>query len=207
MNKISTYDNIIFDLGNVIVRLDSDRCMKSFSELGLAPYLNPKQHPEGFELMHKVGLGFISTQEFCDGIRNISGLNITNRQIIDAANVMLAEIPHNRLDALLSLRSQGKRVFLLSNTIDIHWNYCVENLFPYNGHKVEDYFEQVFLSQRMHMEKPSSEIFKEVANQTGIMPDDTIFIDDLAQNCDAARKSVGWHVFQNKNFDDWLTLL
>lgn len=207
MNKISEYKNIIFDLGNVIVRLNSEGCMNAFGQLGLAPYLNPKLHSEGPELMHQLGLGLISTDDFCNGVRQISGLEITNQQIIDAANVMLAEIPHNKLDALLSLRSQGKYVFLLSNTIDIHWDYCVEHLFPYKGHTVSDYFEQVFLSQRMHLDKPNPEIFKAVESETGISPDETLFIDDLTANCEAARNSVGWHVFQNKGFDDWLRLL
>lgn len=200
------YKNVIFDLGNVLVRLDSDGCMRAFAELGLAQYLDPKQHPEGFELMHKVGLGVITTEEFCDGVRALSGTNVTNRQIIDAANVMLAGIPHNKLDELLRLRSRGKHVFLLSNTIDIHWDYCVEKLFPYDGHTVSDYFEQVFLSQRMHLEKPDPRIFEEVVRQTGVATDETLFIDDLPANCEAAQKSAGWHVFQNKNFDDWLAL-
>ena len=205
MNGLA-YKNIIFDLGNVIVKLNSDGCMKAFAELGLAPYLDPKQHSEGFELMRKLGLGLISTEDFCNGVRNLSGLSITDKQIIDAANVMLAEIPHNKLDVLLSLRSQGKRVFLLSNTIDIHWDYCVENLFPYNGHTVDDYFEKVFLSQRMHLDKPDHRIFEEVVRQTGIAPNDTLFIDDLEANCNAAKEAVGWNVFQNTNFDDWLEL-
>lgn len=201
-----TYKNIIFDLGNVLVRLDSEGCMEAFAQLGLAQYLDPGRHPEGFELMHKLGLGLISTEEFCNGVRVLSGLGITDKQIIDAANTMLAEIPINKLDTLLSLRAEGKHVFLLSNTNDIHWDYCVKHLSPYKNYTVRDYFDEVFLSQRMHLEKPYPRIFEEVASQTGIQAEDTLFIDDLEANCLAARKSVGWNVFQNKGFDDWLTL-
>lgn len=204
--KETAFDNIIFDLGNVLVRLNSDGCMKAFADLGLAAYLNPREHSEGPKLMHQLGLGLISTEDFCQGVRSLSGLAITDQQIIDAANVMLAEIPHRKLDMLLSLRNQGKHVFLLSNTIDIHWDYCVNNLFPYNGHTVDDYFERVFLSQRMHLDKPDPRIFIEVAKQTHADPDKTLFIDDLEANCNTARQSAGWHVFQNKSFDDWLKL-
>ena len=59
----------------------------------------------------------------------------------------------------------------------------------------------------MHMEKPDPKIFKEVVRQTGIGPDDTLFIDDLEANCIAAGQSVGWHVYQNKNFDDWMQMM
>lgn len=204
--KETEFENIVFDLGNVLVRLNSDGCMKAFADLGLAAYLNPSQHTEGQKLMQQLGLGLVSTEDFCEGVRKLSGLNITNRQIMDAANVMLAELPHSKLDILLSLREQGKHVFLLSNTIDIHWDYCVDNLFPYNGHTIDDYFDRIFLSQRMHLAKPDPRIFQEVAKQTNVNPDKTLFIDDLEVNCTAAKQSVGWHAFQNKGFDDWITL-
>lgn len=38
-----------------------------------------------------------------------------------------------------------------------------------------------------------------------IIPDETLFIDDLKENCEAA-EMLGIHTFQNKNFDDWLGL-
>jgi putative hydrolase of the HAD superfamily len=57
----------------------------------------------------------------------------------------------------------------------------------------------------MHMKKPDDEIFQAVIAQTGIVPDETLFIDDLAVNCEAAERN-GIHSFQNKNFDDWISV-
>ena len=54
----------------------------------------------------------------------------------------------------------------------------------------------------MHLQKPDAEIFNEVLRQTGIHAEDSIFIDDLPENCEAAR-GVGIQAFQNTNFDDW----
>lgn len=193
-------------MGNVLARLDSQACINAFAELGLAPYLDAQQHPEGHVLMHKLGLGLISTEDFCNEVRKMSGLKVTDKQIEDATNKMLVEIPDEKKEKLLQLKAEGKRLFLLSNTIDMHWDYCVKYLFPYIGYNVDDYFEQVFLSQRMHLDKPNPGIFKKVVRQTGIKPDDTLFIDDLEANCEAAHLSAGWHVYQNKNFDDWLQL-
>ena len=201
------FKNIVFDLGNVLVRLDEARFFNAMASLGLAEYLDERLHPESRQLMHKLGLGLVSTGDFCNEVRRLSGMDIADRQIVDATNTMLVEIPEVKKEALLKLKAQGKRLFLLSNTLDIHWDYCVERLFPYKGYRVEDYFESVFLSQRMHMEKPDPKIFKEVVRQTGIGPDDTLFIDDLEANCIAARQSVGWHVYQNKNFDDWMQMM
>lgn len=200
------YYNIIFDLGNVLVRLDSEACLNAFAELGLTPLLQGEHQAEGHQLMHQLGLGLISTEQFCDAIRRLSGLAVTNAAIEAAADKMLAYIPDAKKAMLLRLRAEGHRVFLLSNTIDMHWDYCVKTLFPYHGHTVDDYFDQVFLSQRLHLDKPNPAIYKEVVRQTGIHPDETLFIDDLPENCEAARQSVGWQVFQNKQFDDWLSL-
>ena len=33
-----------------------------------------------------------------------------------------------------------------------------------------------------------------------------LYIDDLPDNCASARQTVGWTVFRNEHFDDWLQL-
>ena len=199
------YKNLIFDLGNVLVRLDEAAAREAFDRLGLTPLLNPRQHPEGMQLRQALTLGHVSTAQFCERARQMTGQHATDDQIVQAANRMLVEIPGQKKALLLKLRQQGFRVFLLSNTVDMHWNYCVERLFPYEGHGVDDYFEQVFLSQRMHLAKPDPKMFSEVIARTGIDPHCTLFIDDLPDNCEAARR-LGIHTFQNVSFDAWLPL-
>ena len=147
----------------------------------------------------------ITTEAFCDAARELTGADVTNEEIIDAANKMLVEIPDEKKKRLLQLKKAGYRLFLLSNTIDIHWDYCVEHLFLYQNHGVEDYFEHCFLSQRMHLAKPDAHIYEVVIRQATIHPDETLFIDDLKENCEAAEK-LGIHTFQNVKFDDWLSL-
>ena len=200
------YRNIIFDLGNVLVSLDSEGCVGAFKALGMGVLINfAAPLSEARELMGKLGVGMITTDEFCDEARKLTGAEATNEDIIAAANKMLVEIPDYKKEKLLQLKKAGFRLFLLSNTIDVHWDYCVEKLFPYQGHTVEDYFEKCFLSQRMHLAKPDVRIYEELIKQTGILSDETLFIDDLKENCEAA-ESVGIHTFQNVKFDDWLTL-
>lgn len=199
------YKNLIFDLGNVLVRLDEAGAREAFARLGLSPLLDTRHHPEGMQLLQALTLGNVSTAQFCEQVRQITRQDVVDSQIVEAANRMLVEIPDRKKALLLKLRQQGHRVFLLSNTVDIHWDYCVERLFPYQGHGVDDYFEQVFLSQRLHLAKPDARIFNEVIRQTGIVPGDTLFIDDLPDNCEAARR-LGIHVFQNVSFDAWLSL-
>ena len=199
------YKNIIFDLGNVLVKLNPEGCIGAFKAIGMGELVDTNPQSEGMKLMSKLGVGMITTEEFCEAARKLTGTDVTNGEIIDAANKMLVEIPDEKKERLLQLKKAGYRLFLLSNTIDVHWDYCVENLFPYQNHGVEDYFEQCFLSQRMHLAKPNARIYEEVIRLANIHPDETLFIDDLKENCEAAEK-LGIHTFQNVNFDDWLEL-
>lgn len=199
------YKNIIFDLGNVLVKLNPEGCIGAFKAIGMGELVDSNPQSEGMKLMGKLGVGMITTEEFCEAARKLTGTDVTNEEIINAANKMLVEIPDEKKERLLQLKKAGYRLFLLSNTIDVHWGYCVEHLFPYQNHGVEDYFEHCFLSQRMHLAKPDARIYEVVIRQANIHPDETLFIDDLKENCEAAEK-LGIHTFQNVKFDDWLAL-
>ena len=199
------YKNIIFDLGNVLVKLNPDGCIGAFKAIEMGELVDPNPQSEGMKLMSKLGVGMITTEEFCEVARKLTGTDVTNEEIIDAANKMMVVIPDEKKERLLQLKKAGYRLFLLSNTIDVHWDYCVEYLFPYQNHGGEDYFEHCFLSQRMHLAKPNARIYEEVIRQANIHPDETLFIDDLKENCEAAEK-LGIHTFQNVKFDDWLAL-
>ena len=193
--------HIIFDLGNVLVRLDTPACIEAFKKIGMEMVIN-RANDDAKSVLEQLGLGLISVETFCQKARELSGSQASDEAICQAANAMLVEIPDEKKRRLLDLRARGHRVFLLSNTNSIHWDYCVEQLFPYKNYGVADYFERIFLSQEMHLQKPDAEIFNEVLRQTGIRAEDSIFIDDLLENCEAAR-GVGIQAFQNTNFDDW----
>lgn len=199
------YKNIIFDLGNVLVKLDEDATMQAFENLGMGRYKHLRENPEALKLFQAMGIGMISNQDFFNAFRRIVNPNATDKQITDATNAMLITIPDVKKQKLMDLRKAGYRTFLLSNTIDLHWRYCKDELFPMDNFTVDDYFEHTFTSQKMHMKKPDNEIFQTVIQETGIKPNDTIFIDDLEVNCNAAERN-GIHAFLNKEFDDWMKL-
>ena len=179
--------------------------MRAFEALGWPKKDHIREYAEGLKLFQAMGVGLMSNQQFFDAFRATTHSNVTDQQIIEATNAMLLYIPEEKKSKLLQLRKEGHRVFLLSNTIDLHWQYCKKNLFPMDHYGVDDYFEEAFLSQEMHMKKPDDEIFQQVINDATIDPNDTLFIDDLEVNCEAAKRN-GIHSFQNKDFDDWMKL-
>ena len=201
----SKIKNIIFDLGNVLVKLDEDATMRAFEKLGMGSFKHLRENPEALQLFQAMGIGRITNQQFFDSFRKIVNPDATDKQIIDATNAMLVTIPDTKKQKLIDLRKAGYRTFLLSNTIDIHWRYCRDKLFPMDHYTADDYFDRIFTSQEMHMKKPDDEIFQTVIKEASLMPNETIFIDDLEVNCEAAERN-GIQAFQNKEFNDWMKL-
>ena len=104
------YKNIIFDLGNVLVKLNPEGCIGAFKAIGMGKLANPNPQSEGMKLMSKLGVGMITTEEFCEAARKLTGTDVTNEEIINAANKTLAEIPDEPPEPLLLLKKAGYRL-------------------------------------------------------------------------------------------------
>ncbi len=180
--------NIIVDLGGVLTGLDRLRCIEAFKNIGagaIAGYVDECRQEDFF---HDLEVGNTDTGEFCEAVRRAcQGCDATDEAVCDAWNALLTGIPQHRLDMLLELK-RDHRLVLLSNTNPIHWHKAEAEYFSAGGHAVSDYFEQVFLSYRMHLVKPDEEIFRRVLRETGFAPSDTLFIDDSAANRAAAMR-------------------
>jgi len=193
--------NIIFDLGGVIVNLDRDRCIKNFKKFG---FYNIEELMDPFEqegIFMQLEKGVITPDEFRDRIRQELGAALSDQQIDDAWNSMLVDFPSYKLDLLLELRKRYK-LYLLSNTSKIHWQWCLKNGFSYNGHTEKDFFDGIFLSFEMHKTKPNPNIFQEVLNESDIIPGETFFIDDSPVNCETA-EILGISTYTPKPGEDW----
>lgn len=196
--------NLIFDFGGVLIDLDRERCLENFRRLGM-PHVESLLdvcHQQGFFLQHEKGL--IDAAEFRRRICEEIGHPLPDAEIDAAWNSFLVGIPAYKLDALLELRKHYV-VYLLSNTNDIHWDWSVENAFRYKSFRVEDFFEQIFLSFELKMAKPDADIFQHVLAETGIDPAETLFIDDSPANCATAR-SLGISTYTPQAREDWRPL-
>lgn len=196
--------NIIFDLGGVLVNLDQQRCVKAMRQVGIDGIVKYVEERRTEDLFYEAEIGAISQHGFCEEARRLTGATARDEDIVWAWNQLLGEISSQRKQRLWELR-KGFRLFLLSNTNAMHWQYCAEELFPDGLRVAEDYFEHIYLSFRMHLSKPSKDIFTAVLSDAGIEAEETLFIDDSEANCLAA-ESLGIHTYYNKHIDDWLSL-
>ena len=197
--------NLIFDFGGVLVNLDKTACRKAYEQLGIESiHESVLDDYRQKELYMQFESGNISAAGFRASMRRLSDQTLTDAQIDQAWTAMLADIPSYKLDWLLHLRGEY-HVLLLSNTNSIHWQWAERHLFSYQGHKVEDFFDRIYLSYEVHMQKPDIEIFKYVLGDSMIAAGETFFIDDSPANCKAA-ESIGIHTYCCPAGSDWTFL-
>mgnify|MGYP003187238590 CR=1 FL=1 len=193
------FKNIIFDLGGVLLDLDINRCMTEFEKVGLHDIRRWMTGTNELGFLKEYERGDLTTPQFREKIREEAGRALSDKETDRVWNSMLKEIPEYKLELLLTLRKKY-RLYLLSNTNDLHWNVCIPK-FEYRGLRVGDFFTHVFLSYQMHQAKPDIVIFQTVLKEAKLLPEETLFIDDSLENCRAAA-SLGINVFHYVPGDD-----
>ena len=192
--------NIVFDLGGVLVDLDFKSAINGLQKAGFA---NVKEQLQAFDregIFQKFELGEMTAEEFRSAIRENSTVTLTDEEVDALWNLMLLEIPREKLELILDLRGKYM-VYLLSNTNSIHWDYVCKNAVNYRGFRVSDYFEKTFLSFEMHLAKPDKAIFEKMLEDANLLAEETLFIDDSEANCKAAAE-VGIHAHHYHIGDD-----
>ena len=186
MEKI---ENIIFDLGGVILDVDYNLTRAAFEKLGVANFDEMYSQANANKLFQKLETGEIDEAEFYKELNDCTGLHLSTEEIKKAWNAMLLSFREGSLQFLEEIRSKYK-VYLLSNTNLIHWNSFKETFHSKKRSKTfEEYFDKAFYSFKMGLRKPGEEIFRAVIKELKIHPAKTVFIDDSKQNIEAAKKA------------------
>lgn len=191
------FKNIFFDLGGVLFNLNTRRSLRIFHTYGMPvpdailkddqPFNgSPDGHPV-FQLIHKLDVGDIMGKEFVQIVKSQCREGITDQQILEAYNGML-DIPVSRLQLLMRLREKYK-LFLVSNIGDLHWEASC-NMASKLGYPMEKCFHHCFCSYQMRVAKPDPAFFQMAISQSGVIPSETLYIDDSAQNI-AVGKEAG----------------
>ena len=187
MKQKSMLKNYIFDLGGVLLDIRLQNAFERFATLGLPPAELEEGAPV-YKLMEDYQLGYVTTDEFCKQVADKCNSTTTMHDIEEAWNSICLNVDDRKLDALRRLRkTEGvATVSLLSNTNALHWECCCKNWFNANSNHLEDFFDKIFLSQELHLQKPDPEIFNTAIRELEASPAETIFIDDSAVNTAAA---------------------
>ena len=194
--------NIAFDLGGVVIALSYEQAVRRFEEIGLK---DARQHLDAF---HQRGIfgdlerGIITTEEFRIELGKLIGREVTYDECLYAWHGYVEYVPQKNLQMLLKLRQLGYKVCLLSNTNPFMMQWAMSNEFDGNGHSMDYYFDNLYLSYKYKYMKPSPEIFKIMLEGQQSSAEETLFIDDGQKNVEAA-KELGMKTLFPENNEDW----
>jgi len=185
--------NIVFDIGRVLVNLHLDVIEKFLLEYD-ATHSNLKDFTRhsGY-LEHE--RGDISRDEFFQRVQTICQRDVdfnTFRQVwqgIFSPNIPMLELAQ-------SLKQQYG-VYILSNTNPLHWEVLQQD------YQLHELVHGVVTSFEARAMKPEPVIYEHLINRFNLIPAETLFIDDLAENAQGAR-DCGWLAIHHTSNEDSL---
>lgn len=180
--------NIIFDLGGVIINLSTQTTVEQFAKLGGITEEEVNLRMMQSKEFHDYEKGLIPDSRFRELVKDMLGVRASDAEIDRCWNAMLLDIPIERIQLLERLKTRY-RIFLLSNTNEIHFNCFNEIVNQMTGKtSVDLYFEKAYYSHRMKMRKPDREIYDFVLAENKLNPTHTIFLDDNLANLKGAER-------------------
>lgn len=187
---MSTIKTIIFDFGDVFINLDKPAIERELIKLGIPKALSPDM----YHIASEYEKGLISTEELIVHF-NEKFPNIATQDFIKAWNSIILDFPEHRLEFIETLSKQNKyQLILLSNTNDLHIEQVIENMSLPRYKRFKNSFNKFYLSQEIHLSKPSPSIYEFVLSENKLQAQQCLFIDDLKENTDAASK-LGLHTW------------
>lgn len=171
-------DLLIFDAGHVLIDFDWKLVKAGFAERAKRPYQDLAS-----VMGHLSSLGYehgrISTLEFLAELNNQLQSDLTLEEF---KAIWVVSIEENLAMAKLlqSLKKQVSKMYLLSNTNEIHWNEI------HSRFNLARHFDELVLSHTIGLAKPEPEIYQHVLELSGVPASKSLFIDDLEVNIRAA---------------------
>ena len=189
----------LFDVGKVLLDFDFDNSLRRLlppdlpdAEARLAKVLEPK---DPFER------GDIPLESYLSHSLEHLGHNVTEEAFLAAwRNIFTANLP--MWDVARKLKTDGHELFLFSNTNSIHCPWFLETF------SIFDLFVGGTYSFMEGLIKPEPAIYQRAITNHGLVPEDTLYIDDLPANIETG-KALGFnsHQYDINNhaaFQDWL---
>ena len=177
--------NIILDFGDIFIDLDKSATAKAMEKFGCSGLTTDLD-----TLFKEYEKGTISSVAFLNDVSRHFP-TATRQDLIGAWNAILLDFPDKRLEFIEALAKENRyRLFLLSNTNDIHIEYVKQQMGMERFYRFKESFEVFYLSYEMGMRKPDTEIFEFVLEENKLVAGETFLVDDTKENTDTAA-SIG----------------
>lgn len=180
--------NVIFDVGGVLLQWDPPAFIaRIVADAGRQARIRREifEHPE----WHEFDRGTIDVDRAATQFGARAGLTPDEmRLLLQAANESLHPIP-GTVQIVEDLASAGVHLYVLSNMPVSTYEFLTRR------HEFFRHFRELVISGAIRMIKPEPGIYTHLVEKTGIVPAESVFIDDLPTNVSAARE-CGLHAIQ-----------
>ena len=183
--------SIIFDLGNVVVKLKKEKQYGEFSKLNGKSIIYIKKYIENSNLSIKFESGKLTPEQFHESFCKELNLNLTFDHF---RKVWCSMFAHNKQveKAIIGLKDKY-RIILLSNTDPLHFPYIKSKF------KILDKFDDFVLSYEVGCRKPNKKIFSDAIKKSKANPKECLYFDDVLPYVKAAGR-LGIKSFQYVDF-------
>ncbi len=187
--------NIIFDFGGVVLDIDPQLTVNEFIKLGFKDFDKLLTPEFTEEIIGKFERGILTPEVFRTKLKSFLNIDVTDQQLDDAWNSLLYDTPRERIEIIEEVK-KNYQIILLSNSNEIHYDLFVRDLQLRFGYReFDELFHKAYFSFDLHLQKPDPDIYEFVINQHGLVPENTLFIDDKTENIEAAKK-LGLKTYQ-----------
>lgn len=191
---MSRYKVIVFDLGNVLIPFDHTLAAKRFE--AIAPGMGERYmnfFRDHYNVHRAFERGDMSRDEFISFLSGVLNYKLEPELLCRIISEIF--VVNQDVADLLPVLRENYRLVLLSNTNDIHHEFGWQH-YPFLRN-----FEKLILSHEVNAVKPEEKIYKEVQAYTQEEPSSHIFIDDIAEYAEGARRQ-GWDAVQFTGYDN-----
>jgi putative hydrolase of the HAD superfamily len=192
--KSNTIENVVFDLGGVLVTWKPDEIIAGvFDDPDLQALIRREifQHPDWVE----IDKGHLEETDAIQRFHERTGVPLTKlEELMQFVKESLTPIPKS-IELLEELAAQGLNLYCLSNMPVCRFAH-IQSLHNFCHH-----FKGIIISGEVKMMKPDREIFKHLLSEFQLQTSATVFVDDFPINIEAA-KEAGLNTILFRDADD-----
>ena len=189
----------LFDIGNVLLRFDFEPALKSLmgenpDAQAIAKIIAAKDPFES---------GETPLQDYLDLVYDLLDYSGTDEHFSHTWNSIFTPIQATwDLAAKLKADDPSNRLILFSNTNPLHGPFCLSHYPQFS------LFDHAYFSYQANAIKPDAPFFTRAIEKYQLIPDQTIYIDDLPENIAEGKKhglrSFCYHHDHHSDLLNWL---
>jgi putative hydrolase of the HAD superfamily len=180
--------NVVFDVGGVLLEWNPASTIAGLYPDAATQAVIRRQMFEHAD-WHEFDRGTLTYDGAISHFAKQTGRSVEEtRTLIHATRESLMPIP-GTIQLVEDLADAGVNLYLLSNMPVSTFEYLVQH------HKFFGHFKHLVISGAILLVKPEPAIYKHLVEQTGIVPAESVFIDDLLKNVVAAQE-CGFNAIQ-----------